>query len=322
MVGRPLQKEERIQESLLSELGWLDSTWSARASQVAKWLHFCGEEIPNPFPDSEHYVLAYIGYLLLEGSVNATSLPQYISAVSQYHELHHKDTPMKKALLWELVRVYIWHTEIARVGPVSIRIGFPEELIQKSFDLGRMRHNWLRKTILLCKYVQFRRKGRISRRPLVIQYARAPSWLASNPITLTCSWHQANAMQIYRFTMSLHDSLQHVLFLLCDARVDIPLFRPQSEHRRHQNVPGPQLQQIMDNQTPLLEGWGYAKGLMWQLYRCLQPFTLLLCSSFMIRPPTNYFGFFSFRFVQNPFYAYEDHGRVARFLQAVSYPSV
>lgn len=43
--------------------------------------------------------MAYIGYLSLEGRIAAEFLPQYLSTVSRYHELHHLDSPTKTILV-------------------------------------------------------------------------------------------------------------------------------------------------------------------------------------------------------------------------------
>jgi hypothetical protein len=58
------------------------------------------------FPASEGDVLAYIGFLKLEGSVSSASLPQYLSTVSRYHELAGVASPKKTALVRSLVRAY------------------------------------------------------------------------------------------------------------------------------------------------------------------------------------------------------------------------
>ena len=80
---------------LLVEFGWGKYTWSTRASQVAKWMRFCDEDMRSALPAAEGDVLAYIGFLSLEGHVSSESLPQYVSAFSRYHELHHLPSPTK-----------------------------------------------------------------------------------------------------------------------------------------------------------------------------------------------------------------------------------
>lgn len=75
--------------TFLGEFGWSENTWHTRASQLAKWLAFCDEDMRPPLSAQEGDVLAYIVYLSLEGSISPDSLPQYVSAVSRYHELHH-----------------------------------------------------------------------------------------------------------------------------------------------------------------------------------------------------------------------------------------
>lgn len=61
---------------LLAKLGWGQSTWTTRASQVAKWLRFCNEDIRTPLSASEHDVIAYVWYLFLDGKISAESLTQ------------------------------------------------------------------------------------------------------------------------------------------------------------------------------------------------------------------------------------------------------
>lgn len=38
---------------LLPELEWDESMWKRRRSQIARWLHFCDEEIRRPLPPEE-----------------------------------------------------------------------------------------------------------------------------------------------------------------------------------------------------------------------------------------------------------------------------
>lgn len=120
---------------LLSELGWAQSTWSTRASQVSRWLRFCDEDMRCPLPASEGDVLAYIGYLSLEGRLSAESLPQYISAVSRYHELHSLPSPTKTSLVSSLMRAYTRRfDELAT--PVLHRVGCPASVVHQILQAG------------------------------------------------------------------------------------------------------------------------------------------------------------------------------------------
>jgi hypothetical protein len=70
-----------------------------RNSQGRKWAGFCEQDDRSAFPASEGGVLAYIGFLRLEGRVSAASLPQNLLAVSQYHELAGVASPTKTELV-------------------------------------------------------------------------------------------------------------------------------------------------------------------------------------------------------------------------------
>lgn len=91
---------------MLSELGWVETIWSSRELQLSKWLHFCDEDLRSALPASTGDVLAYVGYLSIEGRISPASLPQYISAISRYHELHHFPSPTKAPLVRALVTAY------------------------------------------------------------------------------------------------------------------------------------------------------------------------------------------------------------------------
>jgi hypothetical protein len=87
-----------VAADLLSTHCWSENSWATRSSQWRKWVGFCEQDDRSIFPASEGDVLAYIGFLKLEGSVSAASLPQYLSAVSRYHELAGVASPTK--LCW------------------------------------------------------------------------------------------------------------------------------------------------------------------------------------------------------------------------------
>lgn len=61
--------------------GWILDN---RGSQVKKWFGFCEEDGRPKLGAAEGVVLAYIGYLHLEGRVGPTSIAQYVTPVSLY----------------------------------------------------------------------------------------------------------------------------------------------------------------------------------------------------------------------------------------------
>lgn len=60
---------------------------------------FCNEEGRSVLPAGEGDVLAFIGYLSLEGRVGPTLAGQYLSAISRYHENAGYESPTKTALV-------------------------------------------------------------------------------------------------------------------------------------------------------------------------------------------------------------------------------
>ena len=214
-----------------------------RASQVAKWLRFCDEDMRTPLPASEHDVLAYVGYLSLEGKISAESLPQYLSGVSQYHELHHLDSPTKTPMVRALVRAYRRHMDIVRGEPVSTRIGCPAHLMRQIVFFGcstqdqgilaccamvvmafvfQVRavsmHHVSRKDMCFndgqLEIAFYRRKGKSIRRPHILRYHAADDWASAvNPMRLFQLWY-ANKPPDAKFDVSLPDSLQRALTLV------------------------------------------------------------------------------------------------------------
>jgi hypothetical protein len=93
---------DSVAEEFLSVHCSGERTWITRASQWRTWEAFCEDDGRSSFPASEVDVLAYFGYLKMEQSITASSLPQYLSAISRYHELaglpSPTRTPMAKAL--------------------------------------------------------------------------------------------------------------------------------------------------------------------------------------------------------------------------------
>lgn len=198
---------------LLSELGWSESTWTSRASQVAKWMRFCDEDLRLRLPADEGDILAYVGYLSLERSISTASLPQYLSAVSRYHELHHLTSSTKTPLVRALTQAYSLQYDMRRSEPRPIRVGCPASLIRQVIDHGMTTTNTfdiaccamvtmafifqVRSVALghvTCKDVFlddhglsvtfYVRKGRSTRFPLILQYPSNTTWTKINPLAL------------------------------------------------------------------------------------------------------------------------------------------
>lgn len=210
---------------------------------MAKWLRFCDEDMRTPLPAHEGDVLAYIGFLSLEGRISDDSLPQYISAVSRYHELHFLPSPTKTPMVRSLVKAYARRLD-ADSTPRATRIGCPASVMAdivaagmatgnqfdldacaatifafifqvRAVSLSRLR----RRDVVLSGSVMvasiFRRKGRSVRRPLILRYANCSKWPVVNPIALLSRWlssHAASPDAV--MTASLSDSLAQALLLV------------------------------------------------------------------------------------------------------------
>lgn len=75
-------------------------------TQLRKWLLFCDGEGRSPLPASEGDVLAYIGYLSLDGRVGPRSAHQYVTTVSRCHEDAGYMPPTKIRLVSTLLSAY------------------------------------------------------------------------------------------------------------------------------------------------------------------------------------------------------------------------
>jgi integrase len=124
-----------VAADLLSQHCWSDNTRSTRSSQWRKWVGFCEQDDRLIFPASEGDVLAYIGFLKLEGSVSAASLPRYLSAVSRYHELAGVASPTKTALVRSLVPAYDRALDIVALARPT-RVGLPAPVLRRVLSLG------------------------------------------------------------------------------------------------------------------------------------------------------------------------------------------
>ena len=66
---------------LLADFRLTAGTWLNRSSQIRKWFGFCEDDGRNKLGASKGDVLAYIGYLHLEGRVGPTSIAQDVTAL-------------------------------------------------------------------------------------------------------------------------------------------------------------------------------------------------------------------------------------------------
>lgn len=120
---------------MLAEFGWAESTWANRLAQVRKWLTFCDEDGRDPLPAEEGDVLAFIGYLALEGRVGPQSVRQYVSAVSRYHVNHGFASPTLTDTVRDLMAAYARKSD--RSGSDHLlRAGCPASLMKKVLEAG------------------------------------------------------------------------------------------------------------------------------------------------------------------------------------------
>lgn len=120
---------------LLSKLGGAETIWFARLSQMAKWLRFCDEGLRATVPAREGEILAYIGYLPLYYTVSGDALPQCISTIFKYCELHHLPSQTKTSLTPALVRAY--KRQFDNTAALSLlRSGCPATIMCKNFNIG------------------------------------------------------------------------------------------------------------------------------------------------------------------------------------------
>lgn len=80
-------------------------------------------------------MLAYIGYFSLENRICASSLPQYISAVSLYHIHHHFPSPTLTPLVGAFVTAYTIQANL-EAPPTNSRIGLSASAARRIFNLG------------------------------------------------------------------------------------------------------------------------------------------------------------------------------------------
>lgn len=208
---------------------------------MAKWMRFCDEDMRIPLPAEEGDVLAYVGYLAIEGKVSPESLPQYLSAVSRYHELHHLPSPTRTPLVRALQRAYQRAYDTSTPAR-DIRVGCPATVMRqivmaglgatdpfdvtccamatfafifqaRSISVAHFRRDHLVVDDAGLQVSLFRRKGKSVRRPLILRYDINPAWPSSNPVALVQRWAQQQTEPSASFSTSLTDALQRALLL-------------------------------------------------------------------------------------------------------------
>lgn len=186
-------------------------------------------------------MLAYIGFLSLEAKISAESLPQYISAVSRYHVLHSLRSPTQSPLVTALVRAYARRFNDS-TPQTPLRIGCPATVVRSIVEYGIRASSTCDLACCSAVVIAFifqvravsmahltadhmtindqgltvsflRRKGKSLRRPLILRYARSPSWGPDNPISLITKWLATVSGSEPAFSVSLTDALQRALIL-------------------------------------------------------------------------------------------------------------
>lgn len=189
---------------LLAQDQWAESTWRNRASQLRRWLAFCDDDERVALPAEEGDVLAYIGFLSMEGRVAPRSARQYVSAVSQYHLDHGYASPTSTRTVARLLDAYANQAGRVAAGELT-RTGCDAGVMRRVLryglqcmcvaDIGRCAAVVFA-FVFQCRAVTVahltpedvnvtmhgitanltHRKGKALRRPLVLEYPADPSW--------------------------------------------------------------------------------------------------------------------------------------------------
>ena len=90
--GLPAEAPGVASAALLLRCGRRDTTWDSYSSKLARWTQFCTVEWPRDgrpplpvCPAKPEHILAYLGFLLEEDNVHASSLQPYLSAINSLH---------------------------------------------------------------------------------------------------------------------------------------------------------------------------------------------------------------------------------------------
>lgn len=89
----------------------------------------------NALLAAEEDVFAYMGYHPIEQRISLESLPQYVSAVSRYHEWHHLPSPTKTPLVRALAQTYRRDWDCTAAAQ-DLRISISVEDARRNLALG------------------------------------------------------------------------------------------------------------------------------------------------------------------------------------------
>jgi integrase len=225
-----------VAADLLSRHCWSGNTWATRSSQWRKWVGFCEQDDRNAFPATEGDVLAFVGFLKLEGKISSASLPQYLSAVSRYHELAGVPSPTKSTLVQSLVRAYDRAFD-ERVLTRPTRVGLSAPMMRRvlAFGLETPVPMLLRAAALVvfmflfgCRasttvalrasdfeitdaqvtVVLVHRKGKRTQDPLVLVYGRHPDVdFLNSPLALLHRWSETRPLSDAFFALAEEEGL-------------------------------------------------------------------------------------------------------------------
>lgn len=205
---------------MLAEYSWTESTRKNLVSQLRKWLMFCEDEGRSALPASEGDVLAFIGYLSLEGRVGPRSARQYVTSVSRYHEDAGYMSPTKTRLVTALLKAYEKKVDNT-AGVSNHRAGLEAGLLRRVVSLGFQTSKL--PTLCACSMLVFElifqarsvtvdhvapenvefsqdkslsvrlvyRKAKRTARPLLLRYPYSPSWTPGyGPNDLLRRWNE------------------------------------------------------------------------------------------------------------------------------------
>ena len=204
---------------------------------ASEMVTFCDEEGREPLPASEGDVLAYVGYLSLEGRVGPSSARQYVSAVSRYHVDAGYNSPTHTGMVSRLLKAYE-NTRNWASGSELCRIGICAADMQRVVALGldtadagvfcasaMMTFAFMFQcrsvTVNHVAYVDIMvseeevvesalvyRKAKPAPRPLQLKYGLNPAWTCGRePQSLLLRWKQLRPGGVGFFNLHADDSL-------------------------------------------------------------------------------------------------------------------
>lgn len=229
--------------ALLAEHKWTAGTWTNRVSQIKRWWAFCDEDGRVALPAEEGDVLAYIGFLTLEGKVASRSAKQYVSAVSQYHIDHGFPSPTLGPMVTALLDAY-GKREDRVAAPERTRTGCDAALMRtvlahgllatapedvgccamvifayvfqcRAVTVRHMTTDDCLVTPLEISAVLTHRKGKAFRRPLRLRYTANPDWSRdTSPHCLLQRWLAVRPHGSRLFNSSLSHAMSRALTLV------------------------------------------------------------------------------------------------------------